>query len=418
MTLYLWSSAAIAYPRHAGEYEFWRQMPEAAQVLADITGRDDFDAAVRRHAALDLLLVLVTVSADGKGQRPWPAREQELHRQYTQALPHLMEIGRADNRADELWSRTRQLQGDPAFLRSVVARYFSGPALREIEPFVSAFQARAQRWEAQSAAEAARAAAAAPPVDLVAVLAAQAVPALPLATGLFALLLLLGIVGELKGFRLGGETHSKLIAGFRRYDLGSVTGIVQSPSTVRETRTLVTGNAEYIGTRSETTVHVDFFIAHPDGEMAIQLVDVNLPLRHGHHLSAVWATRRRRSWSPFIMFRNHTTNQRTYIDHELRRILRPRLWPLLPMLLLVWTAGFSDILTRYALVQQPEIDAVALGSLNITLGATAGWLVAASLITRLRIRRFRRKESLRVSEALDTTASALAGSAEGLVTRA
>lgn len=50
-----WSFQTNAYPLHNGEYAFWPEMPEAAQVLADMKGTNDFDTAVHQHAALALL---------------------------------------------------------------------------------------------------------------------------------------------------------------------------------------------------------------------------------------------------------------------------------------------------------------------------------------------------------------------------
>jgi hypothetical protein len=64
-----WLSQAGAYPPPNGEYAFWRELPEADRVARDMIGKDELDAAERRHAAVGLLIDPVTLSADSKGSR-------------------------------------------------------------------------------------------------------------------------------------------------------------------------------------------------------------------------------------------------------------------------------------------------------------------------------------------------------------
>jgi hypothetical protein len=78
LAIVFWSIQTSAYPLHNGDYLFWSQMPTAAQVLADMKGKNDLDTAARQHAALTLLTTLVNVAADGTGKIPWPPRELEL----------------------------------------------------------------------------------------------------------------------------------------------------------------------------------------------------------------------------------------------------------------------------------------------------------------------------------------------------
>ncbi|HEY5043029.1 MAG TPA: hypothetical protein VIK53_13615 [Verrucomicrobiae bacterium] len=134
-----WSIQANAYPLHNGEYLFWPQMPAAAQVLTDMKGKNDLDTAARQHAAFVLLIALVNVAADGTGQIPWPAREQELNGAYDHALPDW------NGHRDEIMAESLQLQADPSFVQPFLKRYFTEAALDEIKPMISSLEASAQK---------------------------------------------------------------------------------------------------------------------------------------------------------------------------------------------------------------------------------------------------------------------------------
>ena len=142
-----WSIQANAYPLHNGEYLFWSEMPTAAQVLADMKGKNDLDTAARQHASLVLLIALVNVSADGTGKIPWPARERELNGAYYHALPGW------NGHRDEILAESLQLQADPSFVQPFLKRYFSAAALDEIKPMVASYEASAQKQIARSRAQ-------------------------------------------------------------------------------------------------------------------------------------------------------------------------------------------------------------------------------------------------------------------------
>ena len=59
-----WAIQTNAYPLHNGEYAYWSELPKAAQVLADMKGKNNFDTAVQQRAALLLLMALDNVNAD------------------------------------------------------------------------------------------------------------------------------------------------------------------------------------------------------------------------------------------------------------------------------------------------------------------------------------------------------------------
>jgi hypothetical protein len=402
IALFFSSSQTGAYPLHKGEYSFWRDMPEAAQVARDMIGRDDLDTAARQHAAFVLLLDLVNVSADGKGQLPWPAREQALSRAYSSALPHLDAISRANGRHEDMWARSRGLQADRSFTRPLLRRYFSETALREIEPFVSGFEFKAKQLLRQAAVQRSRSR------GVGAELQEYAPTIAALSGGLF----LLGIIGGFRRVGLSADSPSRLVAGFRRYDVHTVTGVVRNPSKGFETRTHVSGTGYNVTSSHETHVHDQFFIAHPQGEKTIQLVDVNLPVRDGHRFSAVWAIRKRAKRGPYIIFRNHSTNECTYIDRSLRRILNPRIWPLLMFLLAAWT------LTLQSLPRGPSFDQSFSQSVQgpvaviLTLLGTLGWLAMRAIVGRWRVRRFKKKDAKRLLDVLDARAKESVGNAE------
>ena len=395
--LCLWACQAGAYPLHKGEYAFWSQMPDAARVTNDVAGDGDFETAARRHAAFVLLIALVNVSADGKGQLPWPQREQALNRAYYHALPHLDAIGAASGRTADLWARSGALQADPSFTRPLLKRYFSRDALREIEPYVSSFErlarVRAEQALVQSSPTRASAAIGEP-------LATVLRTSLYAVAGLSGALFLVGLFGELKVVRIVWAPKSMLLAGFRKYGIHTVTGVVRSPTKALETVTRVSGNEYNVSSSSTTHVHDQFFIAHSGGEMPVQLIDFNLPLRDGHLFSAVWAIRRGRERGPFILLHNHTTNQRIVVDRVLRSMLRPRLWPLPVLLLTIWAAGLQALfaLTNFS---QSSVGLAIPMAVGVTICGTIGWLLASVIIARWRVRRFRRGELERLSQALD-----------------
>lgn len=132
-----------AYPLHNGEYLFWPEMPAAAQVLADMKGKNDLDTAARQHAALTSLITLVNVAADGRGQTPWPPREQELIGAYNHALPD------GDGHRAEMQAESLKLQADQSFVQPFLKRYFSEAAVREINMVEASAQKQVKAANAQ-----------------------------------------------------------------------------------------------------------------------------------------------------------------------------------------------------------------------------------------------------------------------------
>ena len=69
-----------------GDFAFWAEMPDVAQVINDVQGKDEEDTAARQLAAYRLLNALVNANADRIGQLPWPPRERALYSAYTRLI--------------------------------------------------------------------------------------------------------------------------------------------------------------------------------------------------------------------------------------------------------------------------------------------------------------------------------------------
>jgi hypothetical protein len=102
--------------------------------------------------------------------------------------------------------------------------------------------------------------------------------------------------------RVAGTTkgHSSWVSG-------SVGGMV------------INGSGSVGGTISSgTTVHDQFFLVDNDGkEMAVQINNADVAVRDGQVVSAVWAIKKGKDRGPFILFRNHTTNDSLWIRQRL-----------------------------------------------------------------------------------------------------
>jgi hypothetical protein len=120
-------------PRDTGDYAFWREMPDVAQVIKDIQGKDEEETSARGLAAFRVLDALINANADRIGRLPWPPREIELVHAYNQLIykrPQRVRTAR-DRR---IMVRSNRFQGDTAFTRPFLRHYFSPVAMRAAEP--------------------------------------------------------------------------------------------------------------------------------------------------------------------------------------------------------------------------------------------------------------------------------------------
>lgn len=97
----------------------------------------------------------------------------------------------------------------------------------------------------------------------------------------------------------------------------------------------------------------------------------------------MWAIRRLRSHGYYILFRNHSTNEDTYVNSALRHILRPRLWPLLMLLVLLWSLALLDIPNGGPTFDlNVGISGSGAGVVKLTLIAIPSWLVMRPIVGR------------------------------------
>jgi len=343
---------ANAYPLHKGEYAFWPEMPEAARVLADMKGKNDLDTAARQHAALNLLIALVNVDADGKGQTPWPACEQELNHAYHQALPD------GDGHRAEMQAESLQLQVDQSFVQPFLKRYFSEAAVREIEPMVSVFEANAKTKAELAAAWARREAASAR--GKAAEANQDAVPASPqhpteaqeaaqigltpsqveifntsvrtyLALCLiFSILWVARILRASKSIRTTSEYPPQFEGPWKSLKIHSFTGYVRGSATRSNTITTVSQSS----VSSTISVTDSFRLVDPRNkqEQNFQLRNWDVPLWEDQLVSVAWAIRLHRNEGPIFILVNHTTGEHFLKNNVVMEIAkRPSLF---------WTLSF------------------------------------------------------------------------------
>ncbi len=209
------------------------------------------------------------------------------------------------------------------------------------------------------------------------------------------------LVKRLGRFRLDRLDPSKLKAGGRHHVVHTFTGRVSGTMKGNETRvhgsTQVTGSIyQGTGSVSATTrigstnvVHDQFFLENEDGDTrGFQITNMDLAVADGQLVSVAWVIAKRRKAGPYLLVRNHTTNDLRMSSDTLTTIARgPK-----------HTAGLL-VLCWLLLLSAPG---AAAGAAVVFVPA----LVAARLVPHLRIRRFRRSGVTPLIAALDATAAA------------
>ena len=91
---------------------------------------------------------------------------------------------------------------------------------------------------------------------------------------------------------------------------GKVTSTQKSKEQVISSQTMGTGNNRQTAVTSTTIEHHEFFLADANGkEKSVQLVDFDFPLREGQTLSMVWGIPEDTDRGPYILARNHSTDE-------------------------------------------------------------------------------------------------------------
>src|SRR5438445_1152052 len=143
--------APNAHQQAKGDFAFWAEMPDVAQVINDVQGKDEEDTAARQLAAYRLLNALVNANADRIGQLPWPPRERALYSAYTRLIYKRVRPNESGPRDRRIMAQSYRFDTDTAFTQPFLKRYFSQAALRDIEPIVTRIAADAQRVGAADA---------------------------------------------------------------------------------------------------------------------------------------------------------------------------------------------------------------------------------------------------------------------------
>lgn len=131
--------ASNPIPRDTGDYAFWREMPDVAQVIKDIQGKDEEETGARGLAAFRVLNGLIGANAARIGRLPWPPREIELVHAYNQLI--YKRPTRTYTKRDRLiMERSFRFQADSAFTRPLLRRYFSPDVIVDVERLAKIYE--------------------------------------------------------------------------------------------------------------------------------------------------------------------------------------------------------------------------------------------------------------------------------------
>ena len=123
--------------------------------------------------------------------------------------------------------------------------------------------------------------------------------------------------------------------GNTRYELQSITGVVEGKERMLETRTHVSGGGttvvgntviqQPVTTTHSTIDHLHFFIRPAKGpEREIKLKNAKFEVRDGHIVSLTVARLEGAKYVPYVMLRNHSTRKNFYYKGNIDRLLAPR----------------------------------------------------------------------------------------------
>ena len=139
--------------RDSGDFAFWREMPDVARVLNDVQGNGEDETAALRLAVYRVLRACIETNASRVGQLPWPPREQELARAYSQLI-YTRERPRVNAPRDQrIMAQSYRFQANRAFVGQFLKRYFSQAAMRDIAPIVTRLRADAETQYADALKE-------------------------------------------------------------------------------------------------------------------------------------------------------------------------------------------------------------------------------------------------------------------------
>ena len=383
------AEVAVCYAQ-APDAGYIKDMPDPAIVLAGVRGRDTLDTLARQVAALTLLSDVISKgSPTYRALTRYAEEEKVLNGKYLTAASDLTIRAHATTGSDEAaraaWDASRgRYFTDQRFREEVLSRYLPASApLKEFQAAVERdtreFIAIRQRREAEYASSDAA-------------IEARILAALRGVTVGAGLLFLFGLAGEFRGSRLqsvkdGGQRF--LTVGWRRYIVRTATGIAQGVHLEHTVSTFVSGTSTNVASTMYEQAHREFFIVHEGGELPIQLHNIDFAVRDGHQVSAIGAAPKRKQHAgQLIMLRNHSTNHDAFIDKDLRRLLRPRMWPLAAFLVAWWAAFLPPVLDA------PTFESTMAGpvAVMVTFWGSVLWLIGRLLVGVLRARNLRARD--------------------------
>jgi hypothetical protein len=211
------------------------------------------------------------------------------------------------------------------------------------------------------------------------------------------LLLALGLAREIRPFGLVVSDPFTIRSGWTSYKVYSSTGTVLSPTKSRVVTTHVSGGGgQPVSTSTSTSIHDQFFIRESDGrERAIQLTNMNLALREGHLVSAVWCIRKGKKNGDYFLFRNHSTRDVNFVGWRVMTLLRPKVWPVLLLIFIALMGVAASVHMRiphlFNIMSADNTAGSLFGLLAAVFAVPVGFFIVFAIVTILRVRRFKRQ---------------------------
>ena len=387
LAAYLWILATAATAAPATGPAYLSQWPEVERVLADQRGSDEPDTWARQMAALHQLDRAIEDMADERRWNQLTADEIALRGRYRQASATIREQARASLSNDlgpgfhwpwkepplQAWnSRQWEYESDPAFRHATLSRYLSPELLAELDARRAASDQRGRAagrrmMEDLGYREPTWSAIGGVGQDVVAATVA-----------LLLLPLLLLLVRELRRFGLDPDDPKLLKAGFAKYPLAFVTGVVDAYKSS-------------VGGRHE---EFDLFVG--DGWHSVVISDAHVEIPEGRLATGVTAGRREGRDVDCVLFVDHDAKSIRPVERVLRKILSPSPWWPLPVAILAAIVGaVSDPVPG----MWPFAGALLL--------AAVAWLLTEGLVrwgSRRRVRRFIERDAPRIADAASRSA--------------
>lgn len=392
---------------------YLNEMPDPARVVASFGGSDSLDRSLRQQGALYQLNRMVEDLAGGRFYRgQLTADEKRIIGRYLEAssrfeIPSIagsVNIADAESRR-KYWDLKYHYELDEALRNELLDRFFSPAWKSNYLAVVAADKKRAAAYADMKKKAAAGEQKAAPAVASRASAQPGTSPSGNLRAYMVAALLLLalGLARELRPFGLDASDPFMIRSGWRSYKVYSSTGTVLSPTKSQVSTTYVSGGGhnQPVSTSTSTSIYDQFFIRESNGfERAMQLTDVNIALREGHQVSAVWGIKTGKKTGSYFLFRNHSLQTLTFIDEAVKGMMRSHKWPVLPLMYISFWGTVSALL-----VLRPGDDQAGWTMGAAMLVPPVAFSIVWTFVKNLRIRRLKREISDKLIPIIDERAS-------------